>query len=147
MEINDNKKSADILLVEDNPGDVRLIQEACREIKSTHHIHVVRDGEEAMEFLKKKGEFSEAPRPNLILLDLNLPKKSGYEVLADIKEDPVLKSIPVVVLTSSDAEQDMLKTGKLNVNGYVIKSADLDQLLSTVRSLESIWLNSKKDGC
>lgn len=140
----DEKKIANILLVEDNPGDVRLIQEAYRENKCCHQLHVVGDGEEAMCFLRKEENFSNAPRPDLILLDLNLPKKSGHEVLSEIKNDPFLKSIPVIIMTSSDSEQDMVKTSEQNMNGYVVKPANLDQLMEMFRSIEEIWLNSKK---
>ena len=141
----EDKKPAHILLVEDNPGDVRLIKEACHENRFCHQIYVVNDGEEAMSFLRNREGFSDVPRPDLILLDLNLPKKSGHEVLAEIKGDPDLKSIPVVILTSSDAEQDMMKSGEYNVNGYIVKPSNLEHLVEMVRSIESIWLNTKKD--
>jgi CheY-like chemotaxis protein len=133
--------SVQILLVEDSPGDVRLTQEALREAKITNDLHVVGDGEEAMRFLHRQGGFSKAPRPDLILLDLNLPRKDGREVLAELKHDPELGRIPVVVLTTSSAEQDILDSYDLRVSSYITKPLDLNQFMSVVRSIEGFWLN------
>jgi chemotaxis family two-component system response regulator Rcp1 len=134
-------KVADILLVEDNPGDVRLTQEAFREGKIRVNLHIVRDGEEAMAFLRNEGEFEKVPRPDLILLDLNLPRKDGREVLAELKGDDDLKSIPVVILTVSKAEEDVLKTYHLNANAYIVKPVDLDQFIKVIRVIEDFWLS------
>ncbi len=133
-------KPFDLLLVEDNPGDVRLTQEALRETTIPVHLSVATDGVEAIDFLRRRGKFREAPRPELILLDLNLPRKSGREVLSEIKGDPVLRSIPVVVMTTSTAEQDINKAYALNANCYITKPLDLDQFLSVIRSIEDFWL-------
>lgn len=130
----------EILLVEDNPGDVRLTKEALIEGKILNHLNVVSDGVEAMAFLHRKGNYAGAPRPDLILLDLNLPKKDGREVLAEIKRDKVFRSIPVVVLTSSSAEQDIVKSYNLHANCYITKPVDLDQFISVVKSIEHFWL-------
>jgi chemotaxis family two-component system response regulator Rcp1 len=133
-------KMIEILLVEDNPGDVRLIQEALKENKVRNRLHVAQDGVEALDFLRQKGALADAPRPDLILLDLNLPKKDGREVLSDIKGDPDLKRIPVVVLTTSDDEYDILESYNLHANAYVTKPLDLDQFLKIVRQIEGFWL-------
>jgi len=130
----------EILLVEDNPGDVRLTQEALREGKVRNHLHVVADGVEAMAFLRREGQHAQAPQPDLILLDLNLPKKGGREVLAEIKEDPELRRIPVVILTVSKAEEDVLKSYNLHANCYITKPVNLDQFLEVVKSIEDFWL-------
>jgi chemotaxis family two-component system response regulator Rcp1 len=130
----------ELLLVEDNPGDVRLTQEALREGKVRNHLNVVVDGVEALAFLRREGQYANAPQPDLILLDLNLPKKSGREVLAEIKEDPALKRIPVVILTVSKAEEDVLKSYNLHANCYITKPVDLDQFLEVVKSIEDFWL-------
>jgi chemotaxis family two-component system response regulator Rcp1 len=130
----------ELLLVEDNPGDVRLTQEALREGKVRNHLNVVADGVEALAFLRREGQYANAPQPDLILLDLNLPKKSGREVLAEIKEDPALKRIPVVILTVSKAEEDVLKSYNLHANCYITKPVDLDQFLEVVKSIEDFWL-------
>jgi two-component system, chemotaxis family, response regulator Rcp1 len=130
----------EILLVEDNPGDVRLTQEALREGKVRNHLHVVADGIAAMAFLRREGQHAQAPQPDLILLDLNLPKKSGREVLAEIKEDPELRRIPVVILTVSKAEEDVLKSYNLHANCYITKPVNLDQFLEVVKSIEDFWL-------
>jgi chemotaxis family two-component system response regulator Rcp1 len=134
----------EILLVEDNPGDVRLIQEALKENKVRNRLHVAKDGVEAVDFLRRKGAFADAPRPDLILLDLNLPKRDGREVLSDIKGDPNLKRIPVVVLTTSDDEHDILASYNLHANAYVTKPLDLDQFLKIVRQIEGFWLTVVK---
>jgi chemotaxis family two-component system response regulator Rcp1 len=130
----------EILLVEDNPGDIRLTQEALKEGKILNNLSVVTNGVEAMAFLRREGRYENAPRPELILLDLNLPKKDGREVLAEIKTDPNLKLIPVVVLTSSEAEQDILKSYKLHANCYISKPVDWDQFIEVVKSIEQFWL-------
>jgi len=133
-----------ILLVEDNPGDVRLTQEAFKENKVRNSLSVVGDGLEAMTFLRRVDKYTDAPRPDLILLDLNLPKKDGREVLAEIKEDPDLKSIPVVVLTTSKAEEDIIKTYNLHANCYITKPVDLEQFITIVKSIEDFWLTVVK---
>jgi chemotaxis family two-component system response regulator Rcp1 len=133
-----------ILLVEDNPGDVRLTKEALKDAKVLNALHVVMDGAEAIAFLRKQGKHTAAVRPDLILLDLNLPKKNGREVLEDIKGDPVLQHIPVVILTTSQAEQDILESYRLRANAYVTKPVDLEQFLKVVGSIEQFWLEIVK---
>lgn len=130
----------EILLVEDNAGDVRLTREAFREGKVRNNLHVAVDGVEAMAFLRREGGYASVPHPDLILLDLNLPRKDGREVLAEVKQDPDLKRIPVVVLTTSQAEQDILKSYHLHANCYITKPVDLEKFLFVVRSLENFWL-------
>lgn len=130
----------DILLVEDNPGDVRLTVEALKEDKLQNNLHVVKNGIEAMAFLCQEREYAGAPRPDLILLDLNLPKKDGREVLEEIKADESLKRIPVVILTTSQAEEDVLKTYDLHANCYITKPVNLEQFIKVVRSIEQFWL-------
>lgn len=130
-----------ILMVEDNPGDARLTQEALKESKFVNKLHHVMDGVEAIDFLRRKGRFGDAPRPDLILLDLNLPRKDGREVLAEIKADDDLKSIPVVVLTTSEAEQDIIQSYKLHANCYVTKPVDLDKFIEIVRVMQDFWLS------
>ena len=130
----------EILLVEDSPGDVRLTREALTANKIRNTLHVVADGVQALAFLRKQGKHAEAPRPNLILLDLNLPKKDGREVLAEIKGNGNLRRIPVVVLTTSGAEEDILKAYDLNANCYVTKPVNLDSFIQVVKSIESFWL-------
>jgi CheY-like chemotaxis protein len=137
-------KPIEILMVEDNPGDVRLTVEALKEGKVRNKLHVVEDGVEAMAFLRGEGEYADAPRPDLILLDLNLPKKDGREVLAEIKGDPNLRRIPVVILTVSEANEDILKTYDLHANCYVTKPVDLDQFIVVVKSVEDFWLTIVK---
>lgn len=129
-------KPIEILLVEDNPADVRLTQEALREGKVRNNLQVARDGVEALELLRREG----APRPDLILLDLNLPRKDGREVLAVIKADDALKTIPVVVLTTSSAEADILKSYSLHANCYITKPVDLEQFVQVVKSIDDFWL-------
>jgi two-component system, chemotaxis family, response regulator Rcp1 len=141
---NDNIKPIDILIVEDNTGDARLIQEVLNEGKVNNKLYVVNDGVKAMDFLHKKGEFSRAPLPDLIILDLNLPRKDGREVLAEIKEDNVLKKIPVVVMTISQAEEDILKSYNLHANCYITKPIDLDQFVKVVKSIEDFWFSIVK---
>ena len=133
-------KPIEILLVEDNPGDVRLTIEALKEAKVINSLTVLKDGVEALAFLRRQGEYAQAPRPHLIVLDLNLPKKDGREVLAEIKADDSLKRIPVVVLTTSQDEQDVLKSYNLHANCYIAKPVDLDQFIRVVRSIEDFWL-------
>ena len=130
----------EILLVEDNPGDVRLTKEALREGKVYSTLHTVKDGVEAMEFLRRQGKFKDAPRPDIILLDLNLPRKDGREVLEEIKSDDSLKRIPVVVLTTSKAEEDVLRTYNLHANCYVTKPVDLEKFMVVVKSIDVFWL-------
>lgn len=134
----------EILLVEDNPGDIRLTEEALQDAKVRNNLHLARTGNQALEFLQQKGKFSDVPRPDLILLDLNLPEKSGMEVLSEIKKAEQLKSIPVVVLTSSQAEEDILKAYNLNANCYIAKPVDLDQFIRVVRSIEDFWFSIVK---
>jgi len=130
----------EILLVEDNPGDVRLTREALKEGKVYSNLHTVKDGVEAMEFLRRQGRFKDAPRPDIILLDLNLPRKDGREVLEEIKSDNELKRIPVVVLTTSKAEEDVLRTYNLHANCYVTKPVDLEKFMVVVKSIDVFWL-------
>ena len=134
----------EILLVEDNPGDVRLTLEALRDGKVQNTLHVARDGVEAIAFLRREGEYAGAPHPDLILLDLNLPKKNGPEVLAEIKEDPALKHIPLVILTGSKAGEDIIKTYNLHANCYVTKPIDLEQFITVVQSIRDFWLTIVK---
>ena len=134
----------EVLLVEDSPGDVRLTQEAFREANKTIHLHVAADGVEAMAFLRREGIHSQAPRPDLILLDLNLPKMDGREVLAHIKSDEGLKSIPTVILTTSDAEADIVKSYQLRANCYLTKPVQLDAFESLVKSINDFWLTKVK---
>jgi CheY-like chemotaxis protein len=130
----------ELLLVEDNPGDVELTREALAEARVRNHLAVVSDGDEALRFLRREGAHAGAPRPDLILLDLNLPRVDGREVLAAIKGDPDLRRIPVVVLTTSEAERDIVEAYQLHANAYIVKPVDLDQFLGVVRSIESFWL-------
>ncbi len=136
--------SIDILLVEDNEGDARLAKEALKEAKVANTLHWVEDGEEAMKFLAREGKYAESPRPHVILLDLNLPKKDGREVLAEIKKDESLRRIPVVILTASEAESDIMKTYDLHANCYITKPIDLDQFLKVVKAIEGFWLTIVK---
>ena len=137
-------KPIEILIVEDNPGDVRLTQEAFKEGNVRNHLSVATNGEEAMAFLLREGRYATAPRPDVILLDLNLPRKDGREVLAEIKNDPHLKRIPVVILTTSEAEQDILKTYNLHANCYITKPVDMNRFIEIVRSIEDFWLTIVK---
>jgi chemotaxis family two-component system response regulator Rcp1 len=134
----------DILMVEDNPGDARLTQEALKESKMLNNLHHVRDGVEAMEFLRREGKYGEAPTPDIILLDLNLPRKDGREVLAELKNMPRLKNIPVVVLTTSDAEQDILMSYNLHANCYITKPVDLEKFIEIIHGIENFWLSIVK---
>jgi CheY-like chemotaxis protein len=130
----------DILLVEDDPGDELITREAFEHNKINNILHVARDGEEGLDFLYRRGEFSEAPRPDLILLDLNLPKYDGRQLLQQIKSDADLCSIPVVVLTTSSAEEDVLRSYKLHANAYVTKPVDVDQFMSAVRQIDEFFV-------
>jgi CheY-like chemotaxis protein len=136
----DENRPVEILLVEDNPGDERLTREALKEGKVYSNLYWVKDGVEAMEFLRRSGKYQGAPRPDIILLDLNLPKKDGREVLQDIKNDEALKRIPVVVLTTSKAEEDVLRTYNLHANCYVTKPVDLEKFIVVVKSIDAFWL-------
>jgi two-component system, chemotaxis family, response regulator Rcp1 len=134
----------EVLLVEDSPGDVRLTREAFRDAKVHIKLHVASDGTKAMAFLKREGEHADAPRPDLILLDLNLPKKDGREVLEEIKGSLLLKSIPVVILTTSSSEADILRSYMLHANCYITKPVGLDGFLKVVRSIDNFWLTVVK---
>ena len=136
--------AVDILLVEDNPGDVRLTKEALKDAKVLNEVYVAKDGVEAMEFLTKKGKFKEAPIPDMILLDLNLPRKDGREVLAEIKKDPKLKHIPVIILTTSKADEDIIKTYNLHANAYITKPVDLNRFVEIIHALEEFWFTIVK---
>lgn len=138
------RKPVEILLVEDNPGEARLTEEVLKESKIPNKLSIVGDGVEAMSFVKRKKKYVDAPHPDLILLDLNLPKKNGREVLAEIKRDRNLRRIPVVVLTVSRDEKDILKCYDLHANCYIIKPVDLDQFIKVVKSIEDFWLTIVK---
>ena len=133
-------RSADILLVEDNPDDVNLNRLAFRQVDIAHQLHVARDGQEAMAFLNRQDDFSEAPRPDLILLDLNMPIKDGRAVLKEVKQDTKLQRIPVIVLTTSDSETDRLLAYRYNANAYLVKPMDIDELFELVKTLSLFWL-------
>jgi two-component system, chemotaxis family, response regulator Rcp1 len=133
-------RAIEILLVEDNPGDVRLTIEGLHEGKVRNNLHVARDGVEALEFLRRQGRFADVVRPDLILLDLNLPRMDGREVLAEVKSDPRLKTIPIVVLTTSRAERDILNSYELQANCYITKPVDLEQFINVIKSIEDFWL-------
>lgn len=137
-------RPVDILLVEDNAGDVRLTREALNEGKVLNNLHVVVDGVQAMAFLRREDPYGEATRPDVVLLDLNLPKKDGREVLGEIKADPNLMRIPVVVLTTSEAEKDVLQAYDLHANSYIIKPVDFDQFIKVMESVEDFWLTIVK---
>lgn len=141
--MNENKsmQPVDILLVEDSPEDVELTKEALKEGKFTNILHVVKDGVDAMDYLRKRSKYTDAKRPDLILLDLNLPKKSGQEVLTEIKQDEELKVIPVAILTTSEAEEDVIRTYKHHANCYITKPVDLDQFIKVVKSIEDFWFS------
>ncbi|MBN1572769.1 MAG: response regulator [Deltaproteobacteria bacterium] len=132
-------KPVEILLVEDNPADVRITVEALKESKIKNNLNIVNDGVEALDFLRKVGKHAESPKPDLILLDLNLPKKDGREVLKEIKEDPKLKRIPVVILTISKADEDIIRTYDLHANCYITKPVDMEQFVKVVKSIEDFW--------
>ena len=130
----------EILLIEDSPTDAELCIEALRQAKVANRLHHVEDGVEAMQFLRREGQYAQAPRPDLIMLDLNLPRKDGREVLAELKQDANLKTIPVVVLTTSRAEQDVLRSYELHANCYITKPVDFQQFLAVIESIEQFWL-------
>jgi CheY-like chemotaxis protein len=140
MSTRSGNRPIEILLIEDNPGDARLTEEALKEGKVRNNLHMVRDGVEAMAFLRREGKYKEVPRPDLVLLDINLPRKDGREVLAEMKEHPDLMLIPVVVLTTSEAEQDVVRTYELRANCYITKPVDLEKFITIVRSIEDFWL-------
>lgn len=142
--MDDQFEPIDILLVEDNPGDVRLTQEAFKEGQLQNKLHVAMDGEAAMSFLRHEGEFKDSPRPDLVLLDLNLPKMNGREVLAAIKADPDLKRIPVVVLTTSNDEQDILESYKHFASSYIVKPVSMEKFIKVVSSFKQYWLSVVK---
>ena len=144
MMIESDTKHVDILLVEDNPGDQRLTVEAFKESKVHNQIHLAQDGEEAMAFLRQEGKYADAPRPDVVLLDLNMPKKDGREVLEEIKADEDLKAIPVVILTTSKAEEDIIKTYNGHANCYITKPVDLDQFVKVGKSIENFWFSIVK---
>lgn len=133
-----------ILLVEDNPADVNMMRETLEESEVAATLHVVSDGEEAMAFLHRQGEFAAAPRPDLVLLDIGLPKKNGLEVLAEIKGDPALRRIPVIMLTTSKAEEDILRSYDLHANSYITKPVHLDGFLQMVRLIKEFWFGTVK---
>jgi len=137
-------KAIDILLVEDNPGDARLTREALSMSKVRNTLHRVADGEEAMRFLRRQGSFATAPTPDLVLLDLNLPRRDGREVLEDIKSDPALRHIPVVILTSSQADEDIIRSYQLHANCFITKPVDLEQLTKVVQGIEQFWFTLVK---
>ncbi len=144
MERQSLGRTVEILLVEDNPGDVRLTVEALKDGKVSNNMNVVKDGFEAMDFLLRRHQYKEAPRPDLILLDLNLPKKDGREVLTEIKESPDLRRIPVVILTTSKDEADILKSYDLHANCYITKPVDFDLFMKAVQSIENFWFSIVK---
>ncbi len=139
-----NGRPVEILLVEDNEGDVGLVEEVFEEGRINNNLSVAEDGDEAMMFLRKEGQFANVTRPDLILLDLNLPGKDGREVLKEVKEDTNLKKIPIVVLTTSKAEEDVLKSYDLHANSYITKPVDFDQFINVIKSIESFWLEVVK---
>lgn len=140
--LKNNKKKPRILLVEDNPGDIRLTQEALKESNIEIHLDVVTDGEQAIDFLLKRNRFADSVRPHIILLDLNLPKKNGIEVLKEIKINDSLKKIPVIVLTTSDADHDISKAYSLHANCYILKPVDFDDFARVIKLVETFWFNT-----
>jgi chemotaxis family two-component system response regulator Rcp1 len=142
--IEERERPIEILLVEDNPGDVRLTLEAFKDAEVCNNLSVVQDGMEALAFLNRADEFAQAPRPDLILLDLNLPRKDGREVLLEIKADEDLRRIPVVILTTSQAEEDIFRTYNLHANCYIAKPVDFDQFIRVIKSIEEFWLTIVK---
>jgi chemotaxis family two-component system response regulator Rcp1 len=142
MSLSRSRRSIEILLVEDNPGDVRLTKEALKEGESDVHLSVVRDGIEALAFLLRHGQYANVPRPDLIFLDLNLPRKNGREVLTEIKHNPCLRRIPVIILTTSQADSDVLHSYDLHANCYITKPVDLARFMTIIRSVENFWFNT-----
>ena len=139
--MTDGRSPIEILLVEDNPGDERLTREALKEGKVYHKLHWAKDGVEAMEFLHRRGKYRDAPRPDIILLDLNLPKKDGREVLQEIKDDPDLRHIPVIVLTTSQAEEDVLRSYQLHANAYVTKPVDFEGFIEAIKQIDHFFVS------
>lgn len=144
MDMVESTKIINILLVEDNPGDVRLIVESLKESKKPNNLSMVKDGIEAIAFLRHEGVYARTIRPDIILLDLNLPRKKGKEVLEEIKKDPVLKKIPVIVLTASSAERDIIDSYDLHANCYITKPVSLNEFMEVIRSIENFWLTLVK---
>ena len=144
MTENGEGQAVDVLLVEDDPGDVLMTKEAFEHYKLRNVLHVVTDGEQALQFLRRTGGYADAPRPGLILLDLNLPRLDGLEVLAEIKADPVLKVIPVVILTTSQAQQDVLRSYALHANAYVSKPVDFETFMEAIRQIDSFFVTVVK---
>lgn len=140
MTIENSQRPIEILLVEDNPGDVRLTREAFRETGLSNHLHVVGNGDEAIDFLRRQGGYLRAPRPDIILLDINLPGKNGHEVLAEIKDDDALKTIPVCVFTSSEADRDIAQCYRQHANCYINKPADFAHFIAVAQGIEDFWL-------
>ena len=134
----------DVLLVEDDPGDILMTREAFQQHKIQNKLHVVTDGEQALQFLRQTGEYENAPRPGLVLLDLNLPRRSGHEVLAELKDDPQLRVIPVVILTTSQAEEDILRSYSLHANAYVSKPVDFERFMDVIRQIDSFFVTVVK---
>ncbi|MDY6932300.1 MAG: response regulator [Halobacteriota archaeon] len=141
MSNNAIRRPIDVLLVEDNPGDIRLTEEAFKEGMMHINLHVVTDGIEATKFLKKEGEYADAPSPDLVLLDLNMPRKNGCEVLEDIKADEDLRRIPIVILTTSRAEEDIIKSYNLHANCFITKPVDMDQFVEVIKFIEGFWFS------
>jgi two-component system, chemotaxis family, response regulator Rcp1 len=141
---NQYKNPIEILLVEDNPADILLMKEAIAQVNVPHHLHSVADGLHAMSFLRKQGKYSSSPRPDIIFLDLNLPVKDGREVLSELKKDPNLRRIPVVVLTTSSREQDIDSAYDLNANCYIVKPIDFEQFCNTVKAIQNFWFTTAK---
>ena len=137
-------QAVDVLLVEDDPGDILMTREAFEQYKIRNVLHVVTDGEQALQYLRRTGDYAGAPRPGLILLDLNLPRRSGHEVLAELKEDPGLRVIPVVILTTSQAEEDILRSYSLHANAYVSKPVDFERFMDVIRQIDSFFVSVVK---
>lgn len=142
--MNDRPRPIEVLLVEDDPGDILLTKEAFEDNKVRNNLQVVSDGEEAIAFLRRQGPYAQAPRPDLVLLDLNLPRKDGREVLQEVKADPDLRSIPIVVLTTSEADEDILRSYRLHANAYVTKPVDFDQFIRVVRQIDDFFVTVVK---
>jgi two-component system, chemotaxis family, response regulator Rcp1 len=140
--MHSDAQTMDVLLVEDNPGDVRLTTEALKDAKVDNRLHVTRDGIEAMAFLHRKEPFTDAARPDLILLDLNLPRKNGLEVLAEVKSDPDLKMIPIVVISTSTSDEDVLASYQLHANSFVAKPVDFGSFIEVVKRIDDYWLSA-----
>lgn len=139
-----NGDPAHILLVEDNSGDVRLIEEAFKEVNSTNTLHIVTDGIEALDFLYQLGDYEDFPQPDVILLDLNLPRKNGHEILSEVRDDDDLRNIPVIILTSSEAEEDIVKSYDLRANAYLTKPVNPEEFIETIQRFKMFWLESAR---